>query len=203
MAKPTKRAPKAITPADEKLDRQDFDLFKAIDAIDKKDYRYLDAMTDEQRKKFVPYLMLHWISAVKGNGSVAAYYLMSVDLNANKYMFNEYVARHPELQWLMLCASSPGIGKQFHQWIPHLKASIGEFRDRATVKEVGEYFAKIYKGADGETLREAAEEFVAAQNHKHRIAAMYPEMKIEDIEVMAAFVTNEDIDRYERDAGLK
>ena len=49
---------------DEKLEKQDFDLFEAITAIDKKDYGYYDRLTPEQQKKFVPFMMVHWISYI-------------------------------------------------------------------------------------------------------------------------------------------
>jgi hypothetical protein len=109
---------------DEKLEQQDFDLFEAITAIDKKDYGYYDRLTPEQQKKFVPFMMLHWISAIKGNEGLSRYYVMSTNEYANKYLFNENVMKHPKLQWLMLCASSPGLGKQFHPWIPQIKEKV-------------------------------------------------------------------------------
>ena len=52
MTKVKKLAP------DEKLEKQDFNLFEAIAAIDKKDYDYYDRLTPEQQKKFVPFMML-------------------------------------------------------------------------------------------------------------------------------------------------
>jgi hypothetical protein len=192
---------KSSIPADEKLENQDFDLFKAIEAIDRKDYGYYSRLTEEQRKKFVPYMMLHWISAVKAKTAVAAYYLMSVNQVANKHMFNDRVQKHPELQWLMLCAASPGIGKQFHQWVPHLPAKIGELREPANKKEINDYFAKIYPGADKETLNEVSLEFVKQQQHKYRLAKMYPELKATDIETMSKLVTEQDLEQYEKDSG--
>jgi len=98
-------ATKKSTPIDEKFVAQDFDLFDALTAMDKKDYGYYDRLTEEQQKKFVPYMMTHWMSAIKGLGDVQGYYLRSVDYHANKHLFNEYVQKHPKLQWYMLCAS--------------------------------------------------------------------------------------------------
>ena len=49
------------TPVDEKFEKQDFNLFEAIAAIDKKDYGYYDRLTTEQQRKFVPFMMVHWI----------------------------------------------------------------------------------------------------------------------------------------------
>ena len=117
-------ATKKSTPVDEKFEAQDFNLFDSLTAMDKKDYGYYDRLTEEQQKKFVPYMMTHWMSAIKGSGDVQGYYLRSVDYHANKYLFNEHVQKHPKLQWYMLCASSPGLGKQFHQWIPHLGSKV-------------------------------------------------------------------------------
>jgi hypothetical protein len=185
---------------DEKLEKQDFDLFKALEAIDRKDYDYLESLTEEQRKKFVPYMMMHWCSAVKGK--LAGYYLLSTDVHANKYFFNEKVQHHPQLQWLMLCASSPGMGKQFHQWIPHLNSKIGELAEEATVKQVSEYFTKIYKTAPPKDIKEAAETFVDSQRHKYSLAKIYPTMKLQDIEVLSTLTSKDDVKQYEQDSGM-
>ena len=40
--------------ADEKFQNQDFDLFEALNAIDKKDYNWYQKLSDDQKKKFVP-----------------------------------------------------------------------------------------------------------------------------------------------------
>ena len=85
-------------PTDEKFEKQDFNLFEAIAAIDKKDYGYYDRLTPEQQRKFVPFMMLHWISVVKGKRELAQYYLQSVDFHANMHLFNENVIKHPKLQ---------------------------------------------------------------------------------------------------------
>lgn len=190
---------KAKVSADLKFERQEFDLFQALEALDRKNYEYYSSLSEEQQRKFVPYMMLHWASAVKGN--LGQYYVMSTDIHANKYMFNERVQQHPELQWLMLCAVSPGRGKQFHQWIPHLSAKVGSLQEAVTVKTVSEYFAKIYPGTDATVIREAATEFATQQNHKQRLAQLFPDMKLADLEVLAQLVSATDIEQYEQDAG--
>jgi hypothetical protein len=186
---------------DEKFDKQDFDLFEALLAIDKKDYGWFSKLSEEQKKKFVPYMMLHWVSAVKGSGEVQQYYLQSVDYHANKYYFNENIQKHPELQWLMLCAASPGIGKQYHQWIPHLKDKMVKLKEPAKVKEVKEYFQKIYPKTDSSSLDELAKSFVDTQKKKMYIAQIYPNLKFQDIELLAELVTDDEITQYERDRG--
>lgn len=190
---------KKTTSADEKFEKQDFDLFAALEAIDRKDYHYFSNLSEEQRRKFVPYMMLHWVSAVKGK--LDGYYLLSTDVHANMHMFNEKITNHPELQWMMLCASSPGMGKQFHQWIPHLSSKIGQLQEAATSKQISEYFTKIYKSASKDDIAEVSKAFVETQNHRHNLARIYPSMKVSDLEVLSQLVTTDDVKQYEQDAG--
>lgn len=192
---------KQSTPKDEKFEKQDFDLFDALLAIDKKDYGYLERMSEEQQKKFVPYMMTHWMSAVKANADVQGFYLMSVDAAVNKHLFNESVQKHPKLQWLMMCASSLGIGKQYHQWIPHLSTKITQLKEPAKEKEIREYFTKIYSNVNENDIGEMAVEFVKTHKKKTYLAKLYPNLKINDIETLVQFITDDDIKNYERELG--
>jgi hypothetical protein len=192
---------KTATPIDEKFTDQDFDLFKAIDAIDSKNYDWFSRLTDEQKKKFVPYMVCHWTSSVKKSGPVGAYYLMSVDANANKYLFDEHVKDHPELQWLMLCSASPGIGNQKHAWIPHMKPKVIELKDKAVKKDVKEYFSKIYSGLKPDVLEEVSVQYTNTQRHLFKLAEMFPNMKRADLNLMSELISEEDIKDYERESG--
>jgi hypothetical protein len=151
---------KIAIPQDEKLENQDFNLFEAIAALDKKDYGYYDRLTPEQQRKFVPFMLIKWLSYVKGSSDVAGYYAMSTEYYANKYFFNEYVSKHPKLQWYMMCAASPGKGKQYHQWLPQIKERVSLLKEPAQVKEIKEYFTKIYPKANSEDLTEYSKAFV-------------------------------------------
>lgn len=194
-------ATKKSIPADEKLEKQDFDLFDALTALDKKDYGYYERLSAEQQRKFVPYMMIIWMSTVKGNKDLQGYYVMNTEYTANKYYFNENVQRHPKLQWLMLCAASPGIGKQFHQWIPHLTSKVSSLKETIKVKEAKEYFTKIYPKADSKDIQEYSENFAKEHTKKCYLAKVFPNMKIADIEVLSNFVTDKDIEQYEKDRG--
>lgn len=200
MTKSSKQTRAAVAP-DEKLEPQDFDLFKALDAIDRKDYDWYSSLTEEQQKKFVPYMMLHWASAVTGRADVQRYVLSSTEYHANKHYFNQHVQQHPHLQWLLLCASSPGIGKQFHKWIPHLSNKFTTLREAVKSKEARDYFEKIYKGQDSGLIRELADSYTQEQNHKARLSALFPQMKLADIEMLATITTDKDIEQYERELG--
>lgn len=194
-------ATKAKLSVDEKFEKQDFDLFEALAALDKKDYNYIDKLTEEQQKKFVPYMMTHWMSCVKSNEAIQRYYIMSTEFYANKYLFNEYVQKHPKLQWKMLCAASPGTGKQFHQWIPHLSIKSTQLKETPKQKEVRDYYAKIYPKASDANLNNISEAFVTEHKKKVYLASKFPSMKQTDIEILATLVTDDDIKQYERDHG--
>ena len=192
---------KTSTPIDEKFEKQDFNLFEAIEALDRKDYGYYDRLSPEQQKKFVPYMMLFWMSTIKGQSELQNYYLRSVDYYANKYIFNEHVMKHPKLQWLMLCSTSPGMGKQFHQWIPHIKDKVSKYKEPAQKKEINDFFNKIYPKADKQTLSEISETYVVDQKRKTKLATLFPNLKTTDIDVLNNIISDDDISSYERDLG--
>lgn len=186
---------------DEKFEGQDFDIFEALSAIDKKDYGYFDRLTPEQQRKFVPFMMLHWMSAIKGSEGLSRYYVMSTAEYANKYIFNENVMKHPKLQWLMLCSASPGLGKQFHQWIPHIKERVSKLKEAPKAKEIKDYYKKIYPKASDNDLSEISQVFVENQKRKMYLAQRFPTLKFDEIELLSELVTDEDIKRYEEELG--
>jgi hypothetical protein len=187
--------------ADEKFEKVEFDLFDAIAAIDRKDYSYYDRLTPEQQKKFVPFMMLHWISAIKGSEGLSRYYVMSTNEYANKYLFNENVMKHPKLQWLMLCSASPGMGKQFHQWIPHIRERVSKLKESPKTKEIKDYYKKIYPKSSDSDLNLVTDVFVDNHRKKMYIAAKFPEMKFDEIELLSEIITDEDIKKYEESFG--
>lgn len=196
---------KAKTTVDEKFEKQDFDLFDALKAIDKKDYGYFDRLTPEQQKKFSPYMLVQWLVNVKGNKELQEYYLRSTDYHANKYMLDYMIAsnshKHPKLQWLMLCAASPGIGTQFRQWIPSISPSVSKLKSPAKEKDIKEYYKKVYPKTDDSTLNAISELFVVEHKKKMYLASKYPSMKVEDVEVLSQMVSDQEIEEYERSLG--
>jgi hypothetical protein len=192
---------KPAVSVDEKFDSQDFDLFEALKALDKKDYAYYDRLSPEQQKKFVPYMMLLWMSATKGSEGVQRYYIMAVNEYANKYFFSELVQKHPKLQWLMLCAASPGLGSQFHQWIPNIKERVSKLQEPAKLKDIKEYYKKIYPKASNDDVHAVSEAFVIEHKKKCYLASKFPNMKFDDIELLSDLVTDQDIAEYERESG--
>jgi hypothetical protein len=194
---------KPATPTDEKFTNVDFDLFKALDAIDRKDYDYYNQLTEEQQKKFVPFMMTKWASSVKANGDIGRYYVMSVNENANKHLFDERIQKHPELQWLMLCAASPGIGKQYHQYIYQLSNKVVSLQERAATKDYFDFFKKVYPNSQESDVKQLAQEYTNIQQHQHRLAEKFPAMKLADIELLSKLTTTEEIDEHDRDSGIQ
>jgi hypothetical protein len=101
----------------------------------------------------------------------------------------------------MLCASSPGLGKQFHQWIPHLGSKITELKESPKPKEIRDYYQKIYPKASEANLYAISEAFVDDHKKKVYLAKIFPNLKISDIEVLSQTITEEDIKQYEKDRG--
>lgn len=194
-------ATKKNIPKDEKFEKQDLDLFEVLAALDRKDYEFYDKLSDEQKKKFVPFMMTHWMSAIKGTEGLSRYYVMSTNEYANKYLFSEFVQKHPKLQWMMLCSASPGLGKQFHQWIPHIRDKVIKYKEPATLKEIKEYYTKIYPKANDSDIQEVAKVYVAEQKRKTHLGQIYPNMKTSDLEALNQIVTDQDIEQYEKDRG--
>jgi hypothetical protein len=85
--------------------------------FDRKNRGFYDSLTNEERKKFSPFLMIRWGSAVNGSADLQAYYVMSCNENLNKHFFDVNTAQHKKLQWLLATTVSPGMGNQYHQWI--------------------------------------------------------------------------------------
>ena len=86
-------------------------------AFDRKNREFYDSLTDEEKKKFSPFLMIRYGSTVTGSTDMQAYYLISCNERLNKHFFDINTAQHKKLQWLMATTVSPGMGNQYHQWI--------------------------------------------------------------------------------------
>ena len=93
--------------------------------FDAKDRNFFDSLSEEEQKKFSPYLMIRWGSAVEGSSELQAYYLMSVNERLNKNFFDISTAKHKKFQWLLATTVSPGCGKQYHKWISGQKKDTG------------------------------------------------------------------------------
>jgi hypothetical protein len=91
--------------------------------FDRKNREFYDSLTDEQKKKFSPYLMIRWGSSVQGSRDLQEFYVIATNERLNQHFFD--ISRHPKLQWLLATTVSPGMGTQRHQWIAPRKKEPG------------------------------------------------------------------------------
>lgn len=85
--------------------------------FDRKNRDFFDELTPEEQKKFSPFIMIRWGSAVEGSSELQAYYLMSCNERLNKNFFDINTTQHKKFQWLLASTVSPGMGKQYHKWL--------------------------------------------------------------------------------------
>ena len=131
--------------------------------FDRKNRRFYDELSDEERKKFSNYLMIRWGSSVQGSQDLQEFYLISANERLNKHFFA--INRHPKLQWLCATSVSPGIGTHRHTWIAPKKK---------------------------ENTTSAV---------RKQLAELFPNMKNDELEVMAQVTSKKEIDEYLKQLG--
>ena len=82
--------------------------------FDRKNRKFYDDLTDEERKKFSTYLMLRYGASVEGTADLQEWYLRVTNERMNINFFD--LGKHPKLQWLLATTVSPGMGTQRHYW---------------------------------------------------------------------------------------
>jgi hypothetical protein len=104
-------------------------------AFDRKDRAFYDELTEEERRKFAPFLMIRWGSAVEGSRELEEYYVIATNERLNRHFFSINTARHKKLQWLMATSVSPDLGTHRHPWIaPYKRDKAQSARIRALAK---------------------------------------------------------------------
>ena len=139
-------------------------LSRVLAAIDQKDYDFYDRLDPGQQKQISPFLLNRYTSLVKGDSDLHAYYLMATNQRVNSNYFS--LSKHPKLVWQLLCTCSPGMGKQFHQWVGHKKKKTNN--------------GKI----------------------KQQLEVIYPNMKQDELDLISAITTEQELQEYNSDAGI-
>jgi hypothetical protein len=104
--------------------------------LDRKVRSFYDDLTDEERKKFSPYLMIRWGSDVDGSRDLQEFYVIAVNERLNKHFFNVSTTKHKKLQWLMATSVSPGLGAHRHKWLAPKKKETGASAKRRQLAEL-------------------------------------------------------------------
>jgi hypothetical protein len=101
----------------------------------------------------------------------------------------------------MLCAASPGVGKQFHKYIPHIKDKVVKLKEPAVHKEVKEYFKKIYNKNTEDDIDLLTSAYVKDQHRRYYLAKHFPSLKFDEVELLNKLVSDNDIQEYEEQTG--
>lgn len=104
--------------------------------FDRKNRAFYDSLTEEEQRKFSPYLMVRWGSAVTGSRELQEFYVIATNERLNKHFFSINTARHKKLQWLMATTVSPDFGTQKHIWIAPKKRESGASAKRRQLAEI-------------------------------------------------------------------
>ena len=93
--------------------------------FDSKNRKFFDELSEEERKKFSPFLMIRYGSSVSGSRDLQEFYLIATNERLNKQFFAVNTTQHKKLQWLMATTVSPGLGNFRHNWISPKKKEPG------------------------------------------------------------------------------
>jgi len=102
--------------------------------FDRKNRRFYNELSDEEKKKFSNYLMIRWGSSVQGSAELQEFYLIACNERLNKHFFA--INRHPRLQWLCATTVSPDLGTHRHSWIAPKKKEGGTSTVRKQLTEL-------------------------------------------------------------------
>jgi hypothetical protein len=97
-------------------------------AFDCKDRGFYDDLSEEEQRKFAPFLMIRWGATVQGSRELEEYYVIATNQRLNRGFFSVNTTRHKKLQWLMATTVSPDLGTQRHAWIAPKKSQGGKKR---------------------------------------------------------------------------
>lgn len=104
------------------------DIRNEMAQFDNKNRDFYDSLSDEEKKKFVPFLMIRWGSSVQGSTDLQHFYLVATNerLNKNFFAIPATVERnHKKLQWLVATTISPDMGPMRHNWLSLKKKDPG------------------------------------------------------------------------------
>lgn len=150
------------------MPNKELDLFKElIPSIDMGIKELYDAASDDGKKdiKLDLWNLNRYISSVKGNREKQELAVFKINEYYNKH-WAEIGAKHPKLQWQLLCIAGKTGKKEFHPWIG----------------------LKKKKGANSKIV--------------NMLAGIYPNMKMDEVELLAGTLTKKQIKQLAEDHGV-
>lgn len=104
--------------------------------FDRKNRKFYDELDESEKKKFSPYLMIRWGSAVEGSRELQEFYVIATNERLNKHFFAVSTSAHKKLQWLLATTVSPDLGAHRHPWIAPKKKVAGDSAKRKALQEI-------------------------------------------------------------------
>ena len=95
------------------------DLKSTLKAVDMRDKDFYDKMSDEDKKKYSPYMLMRYAASVKSDKFYTEHYIEMVNECVNKHLFT-LSSKHKKLCWI-LTSMCGALKQQFHPWIKPMK----------------------------------------------------------------------------------
>jgi hypothetical protein len=127
-----------------------------LERFDRKDRNFFDDLSEDEQKKFSPYMMIRWGASILGSYDLQAYQLLSLNERLNKNFFDVNTTKHKKFQWLLATTVSPDMGKQYYKWLPASK--------KETKSKLEKLIAELYPQFDDEEI-----ELIALTNTKQEL----------------------------------
>lgn len=170
--------------------KKKLDIFRLLEAVDKRDLNFYSKLTDEEKKGFAPIVAMRWLSAISdwseppkklfGNANSAnEYYLISTNAYVNKHLWDSNLTGHPELVYQLMAICGAGMNTNLnkkgelstnHQWIAGFK--------RGKTSKFVEFIKQYYPLASSKEL-----EYLIEINSQEQLIELVNESGLQDDEV--------------------
>jgi hypothetical protein len=119
------------------------DLSRVLSELDKGNKSFYRNLSDEERKSYVPLVLMRYMSSLSDQSSNNAYAIIAANDLVNVGFWQ--LSKHPELQHLLLCLTGLG-SKQYRPWISN-KNKISK------TKLLDEFFMELHPGINQDELQ--------------------------------------------------
>ena len=109
------------------------DLTTVLQAIDKRNLKFYSTLNEEEKKAYVPLVLMRYISSVTDQNRNVAYSVLATNDLVNVGFWQ--LDKHKELQHMLLCLCGLG-GKQYRPWIG--------LKNRKTKNKIIEFLCDYY-----------------------------------------------------------
>lgn len=123
------------------MTKHKLDIFETLDAIDRRDFGFLERQREDARKAFAGVVVLRWASGLN-DSEAAMMNTMVVNEFVNNHFFDLY--EHPDLQYKLLAATGVGT-KRRHVWVTPSKVT-------RTDQKIRDFLASFWPHANHQEL---------------------------------------------------